>query len=245
MKLKIVCWNIAYWSHMSKISGAWDFLYNELKADVVLLTEAGDIATSGCPFPFHKWRKIGDGNYAFWGSGIASRYELSDCYTPDCEGPVVTAEMKLDTRTLTLVSMYGLRDDRAGTNFITLPNLHRYLSDLTPIFNGRSHGRNIIFGGDWNADMQLDGEFCVRGNTPNAHKIFFDRVRDFKLNDCLERFAEYPVRTWRNAQYPDKVSQLDYCYASPNLKVVNAEVIETPQVRELSDHNPLMVEFEV
>lgn len=243
--LKLVCWNMAYWTFMNKVTEAWDYLYNSLNADVALLTEMGDPAQTACPFPYTKWQNVGVGDrYSLWGSGIVSRRELSDGEYNVRNGAVITAELKLNKRTLTLISMYGLRDDKMG-NFITLPNLHRYLSDLTPILNGKSYGRNIIIGGDWNADMQLDGDMCVRGNTPNAHKVFFDRVRDFNLCDCLESFADYPVRTWRNPGYPDSVSQLDYCYASPNLKVKSGSLIETPEVTKLSDHNPLVIEFDI
>jgi hypothetical protein len=49
MKLKIVTWNMALWSHKARVSEAWDFLYNDIKADVALLTEMGDPAPMNSP----------------------------------------------------------------------------------------------------------------------------------------------------------------------------------------------------
>jgi exodeoxyribonuclease-3 len=238
-KLKIVVWNMAHWSHKNTAAEAWDYLYNELQADIVLATEMGN-PDGVCPFPFVKWQQIGMDPHYYWGSGIASRYPLSYCYTPPSVGAVMTAKLELDGHApLTLISMYGLVDKATK---IHASNLHRFLSDLTPLLAGKSYGHNIIIGGDWNMDLQLK----VGGNTKRANDIFFDRVRDFDLHDCLEKFAKYPVQTWRQ-NAGDKIWQLDHLYASPNLvkSVKNAMVMDNEKIREFSDHNPIIAEFEI
>ena len=224
MKLKIVTWNIAWWSHKSKINDAWDFLYNDIKADVALLTEMGDPVQSKCPFPHCKWQNIGL-NRLYWGSGIVSRYPLEDCYIPPSIGALMTALLPIEKKTpISLICMYGI-EDKASNSYVS--NLHRYLSDLTPILKGRR--RNIIIGGDWNADLQLDGK---NGNTPNANRLFFERLADFGLQDCLAPFVDYPVQTHRHNSDVNFPWQLDYIYANPGIanKVESACVIDTPQI---------------
>jgi len=235
MKLKIVTWNMAWWSHRSKINEAWIYLYEEIKADVALLTEMGDPAQTKCPFPYYKWQNIGLG-HLYWGSGIVSLYQLDDCYTPSSIGALMTALLPIKNKPpLLLISMYGLFDE-ASKSYVS--NLHRYLSDLSPLLKGKRH--NTIIGGDWNADLQLDGK---NGNTANANRLFFERLTDFGLQDCLAPFVEYPVQTHRHNSDVNLPWQLDYIYATPGLatKVEKARVIDTPQIRNISDHNPIEI----
>jgi exonuclease III len=239
MKLKIVTWNMAWWSHKAKIDDAWDFLYNDIKADVALLTEMGDPVGSKCPFPYFKWQNIGL-NRLYWGSGIVSRYRLDDCYIPASVGALMTALLPIEKKTpLSLICMYGI-EDKTSNSYVS--NLHRYLSDLTPILKGKR--QNIIIGGDWNADLQLDGK---NGNTANANKLFFDRLADFGLQDCLAPSVEYPVQTHRHNSDVNFPWQLDYIYASPGIvnNVKSARVIDTPQIRDISDHNPIEIVIDV
>jgi len=230
---------MAWWSHKARINEAWNFLYDDIKADVALLTEMGDPLQSKCPFQHFKWQDIGL-DRLYWGSGIVSRYQLGDCYVPPSVGALMTASLQLEKKTpISLICMYG-REDEASKSYV--PNLHRYLSDLTPILKGKR--RNIIIGGDWNADLQLDGK---NGNTANANKLFFERLKDFGLHDCLASSVEYPVQTHRHNSDLSLPWQLDYIYAtSPIVKTVtDARVIDTPHIREISDHNPIEIVIDI
>ena len=239
MKLKIVTWNMAWWSHKVKINEAWDFLYNDINVDVALLTEMGDPVYSKCPFPYCKWQNIGL-NRLYWGSGIVSRHQLDDCYIPPSVGAIMTARLSVEKKTtISLICMYGI-EDKASNSYVA--NLHRYLSDLTPILNGRR--RNIIIAGDWNADLQLDGK---NGNTASANRLFFERLTDFGLRDCLASSVQYPIQTHRHNSDVNFPWQLDYIYANPTIvsKITNARVVDTQQIRENSDHNPIEIEIEI
>jgi exonuclease III len=230
---------MAWWSHKIRVNEAWDFLYNDIKADVALLTEMGDPAQSKCPFQYFKWQNIGL-NRLYWGSGIVSRYKLDDCYIPPNIGALMTALLPIEKKTpISLICMYGI-EDKASNSYVS--NLHRYLSDLTPILKGKR--RNIIIGGDWNADIQLDGK---NGNSENANKLFFERLKDFGLHDCLASSIEYPVQTHRHNSDVNFPWQLDYIYATSLIanKIKNARVIDTPQIREISDHNPIEIVIDV
>ena len=140
---------------------------------------------------------------------------------------------------ISLICMYGI-EDKASNSYVA--NLHRYLSDLTPILKDRR--RSIVIGGDWNADIQLDGR---NGNTANANRLFFERLRDFGLQDCLASWVEYPVQTHRHNSDVDFPWQLDYLYATSAIanRITDVRVIDTPQIREVSDHNPIEVVIEM
>lgn len=238
MKLTVAVWNMAWWQYKSKNERAWSFLYDNLKADVALLTEMG--APQNCPFPHVKWQQIGLSSYYRWGSGIVSRYPLQNCYVPSCVGAVMTAKLCLGKKTpISLISMYGLHDKVANSY---VANLHRYLSDLTQIFNERSC--KVIIGGDFNASLHLEGK---QNNTANANRLFFERLEDFGLADCMKPFAEYPVQTHCHNSDVTFPWQLDYLYASHRVAgcVKEAHVVDTADIREMSDHNPLVFTFDL
>ena len=237
--MKIVVWNMAWWSHKTKVNEAWEFLYNDIKADVALLTEMGDSKQSNCPFPYFKWQNIGM-NRLYWGSGIVSRYPLDDCYIPPNIGAIMTALLQIKGKPpVSLISMYGTKD-QVGDSYVA--NLHRFLSDLTPILKDKR--RSIIIGGDWNADLQLDGK---NGNSKNANRLFFERLKDFGLQDCLEASVRYPVQTHRHNSDISFPWQLDHIYATSVIanKVTDARVIDTPHIREISDHNPIEIVIDI
>lgn len=140
---------------------------------------------------------------------------------------------------LTLISLYGLIERNGPTKGYAITNLHRMLSDLTCIFDGKLKGkRNIILGGDLNASLQIDER---QGN--NSHKIFFDRLENFGLKDCFKLTdKDFPVQTLRH--HSSKVEwQNDYFFISENLadKLVNCDTIDNEKVRSYSDHNPVKI----
>jgi endonuclease/exonuclease/phosphatase family metal-dependent hydrolase len=118
------------------------------------------------------------------------------------------------------------------------------LSDLTPLFNGELQERGrprVILGGDLNASIQFD-----RKQRNNSHRIFFQRLEDFGLVDCQGAFSKERPRTLRRAKN-DSPWVNDYMFASENLagKVLSYQVIENPEILALSDHNPLVVTFDL
>jgi exonuclease III len=118
------------------------------------------------------------------------------------------------------------------------------LSDLTHLFEGelQKGGRpKIILGGDLNASLQCDAK---QGN--NSHRIFFQRLEDFGLVYCQGAFTNERPRTLRHTK-SDFPWVNDYIFASKSLakKVVACEVVERPEMLDLSNHNPVVVTFEL
>lgn len=116
------------------------------------------------------------------------------------------------------------------------------LSDLTHLFHGKLRKGGlpkVILGGDLNASIQLDAK---QGD--DSHRIFFQRLEDFGLVDCQGSFTSERPRTLRHAK-SDFPWVNDYIFASESLakKVVSCQVIELPEMLDLSDHNPVVVTF--
>jgi endonuclease/exonuclease/phosphatase family metal-dependent hydrolase len=240
MKLKVAAWNMAHWSHRKVAADAWRFLDKEIDADFALLQEAvpPEDRPSGCCV----WREIGESRR--WGSAVVSReielHEIalrSNAYP----GALTVAEAVLPTGlSLVFISVYGQLDEHG----YSITTLHRMLSDLTHLLHGklRKGGTpRVILGGDLNASPQFDAR---QGD--KSHALFFARLEDFDLVDCQGEFNSNRPRTLRHGR--SKVPWVnDYIFASESVaaRAVKADVLETPDVLSLSDHNPVVVTFDL
>lgn len=141
---------------------------------------------------------------------------------------------------ITLVSMYGLFERIGGIGYTT-PNLHRMLSDLTGLLDGRTHGdRNFILGGDLNASLQFDETYA------DESRIFFERLEAFGLTNCFEPFYDDYVQTFRH-NTSEGEWQIDYVFISDNLtdNLESCEVLDNQHVRKYSDHNPALITLDL
>ncbi|MFC1804082.1 endonuclease/exonuclease/phosphatase family protein [Thermoproteota archaeon] len=74
MNLRICNWNTNYWQQRKTYQKIWDYIYTELKPDILLLQEATQ------PENIHHLKHsawIPVGGTRDWGSGIWSRYPYS------------------------------------------------------------------------------------------------------------------------------------------------------------------------
>ena len=189
MNIKIATWNMGHWLHKKESSKAWDFLINEISADITLVQEAKPLNNY-----FNNnivWKEIGKNRK--WGSGIITKNlpikEFS--FKNNYPGSLVGAEISLPNGLIiTAFSLYGILDEFG----YAITTLHRMFSDLTPILVGLvGRKRNIIICGDFNADVQFD-----KKQNNNSHKIFFNRVEDFGIVNCFSKFYSSPVQTLRH-----------------------------------------------
>ena len=243
MKIKIVTWNMAYWSHKNLLSEVWDYFLNEIDADFYFFQEARPSKKIQDDKKHLVWNEIG-GNRP-WGSGVYSKkHKLNEeIIKTEFKGVFSIANTIIEDKKLTLISLYGLMESNGPTKGYAITNLHKMLSDLTCIFNGHIEGkRSIVLGGDLNASIQLDP---MQKN--NSHKIFFDRLEDFNLNDCFKLSnKEFPVQTLRH--HKSKIKwQNDYFFISKKLskKLLNCEIIDNDKIRRYSDHNPVIITLEI
>ena len=128
----------------------------------------------------------------------------------------------------------------------SITTLHRMFSDLTHLFEGelqRGGRPKIILGGDFNASPQWDDKYRVK-----THRIFFQRLEAFGLVDCQEQFTKDRPRALRHSKGRVPFPWVnDYIFASTSLvkKTVAHQVIERPEMLNLSDHNPVVVKFDL
>lgn len=154
---------------------------------------------------------------------------------------------------LTVVSMYGLIDDGYADTTV-----NRMLSDLVPLFDDPTLGRNLVLGGDLNITTQWVG---AQARYREWERATFERIAALGLLDCLEiHRAEGPLdgcgcldgddcRHVRTQYHPrsGRPWQNDYVFASEGLvaagRVVGSFVVDEADLRPLSDHLPVVLEL--
>ena len=226
-------WNMGHWRY--KLRNTWEYLQNIIDADVALVQEA---QPEELGIKNIVWKPIGKTRP--WGSGVFSKsFELMEVNFKNCfPGAISIADVKLsDTYLLTCISIYGLLDEFGSS----LPNLHKMLSDITYLLNGKLGKKNIVIGGDFNASLLHDS---IRGK--QSSQIFFQRLQDFGFIDGLKLFNESPVQTLRH-NLSSKPWQIDNIFVSENLSksILSVRVINCSEIIEYSDHNPISIVFDI
>lgn len=237
--LKIATWNMSYWSKSKLHDESWNYLLNEIDADILLVQEARpdkDLLDNSKLI----WTEIG-GNRN-WGSGVYSKnYPIKEIkFENNFIGSVVASEVEIAPKNkLIFISLYALMKKINGQGN-SIANLHGIFSDLTELLGNKEYKGRIIVGGDFNASSQFD-----EIQAGNSHKIFFERVKDLGLHNCYEGFYNEPVRTLRHNSNTPKPWQIDYFFISKQLKenLSDCKVIENEKIKELSDHNPVKIEL--
>jgi endonuclease/exonuclease/phosphatase family metal-dependent hydrolase len=231
---------MGHWMHRSVAQEAWNYLDREVAADIALVQES--VPPIERQNEFSVWREI-DGKRK-WGSGVlTNKLPVAEIKLEknDYPGALTVTDVTLpDNSTFVVVSLYGQMDKHG----YSITALHRMLSDLTHLFEGEFRpGRRpkVILGGDFNASPQFDDEYGIK-----THRIFFERLEAFGLADCQGAFTKDRPRTLRHPK-SDVPWVNDYIFASKSLvkKVVAQQVIEKPEMCNLSDHNPVVVTFDL
>ena len=76
MYIKIATWNMAYWSHKTYHTEAWDYFLQKLDCDILLFQEAFPHSDKLDPNKL-VWNKIGGTRP--WGSGVySSKYNIKE-----------------------------------------------------------------------------------------------------------------------------------------------------------------------
>jgi len=233
--LKIVTWNMCYWQHRNLFSDSWEYLSQKINPDIALLQETVPPQEENSLKHF-VWQTIGEKRN--WGSGIFSKYPVVEViFGNSYSGYVTVGEVSiLNNAKLTVVSIHAPLED----TYSIIP-LHRIFSDLTLLLEGRMGNRTIVLGGDFNASIQWD-----RRQKNESHRIFFERVKNFGLCDCLGKFYTKPIQTYRHPQ-GNTPWQLDHLFISNEVEntLQKCYVIENENIVKFSDHNPIVAELNI
>jgi hypothetical protein len=234
MTLKVVTWNMAHRKMVKE--RAWNFLRYEVAPDIALVQEGHPPGRLGDSEQFIYPNKVTGtiGASGVWSRDLAlRRVPLATTLPNALIACIVT--LPQDKSPLLAVSMYGTFD---ATSHVT-PNLHRMISDLHVLLIDKAYKGRIVIGGDWNVDR--DYNKINPGKAP-LHRLVFERLEDSFYG--LQRCNKEPLRTIRHgSKFP---YQDDYIYVSKALiRKVSCEVVSDPVTKELSDHLPVVAEFEV
>ena len=263
--MRVAVWNMSHWSRSpDQRRRTWEILREESAADVALVQEAvppDDLMARSV------YRAIGGSRP--WGSAVVGltvnvtevveakgRYNSAarrlEGFHP---GSVAVATVPVGRRSITLVSMYWPIDDGYADTTV-----QRQLSDLVPLFDDQSHEGRILLGGDLNITTQWIGD---QRRYRAWDQAVFTRMAALGLRDCLDiHRLEGPlpgcdcddggacrhIHTQRHAK-SQRPWQNDYLWASSDLitpgTLVDAKVYDSPSMRELGDHLPLIAEFAI
>lgn len=265
--MRIVSWNMNRRGVSAAVHrAAWDYLRDELRADLALVQEA----VPPSELQPQVFRSTGLPRYE-WGTAVVSfRTDLvlqavsrvplaesipmvvdADSLPESHAGASAVAAVLVGERhLLTAVSLYGQWEGMPGsTRYLAGPRVHRTLSDLTGIFE-QQRRLPVVLAGDFNITTQ------GHHSSDNEAAAVFARLRAWRMADALVHTrASRPrlqgcrcadgencahVQTFRTG------SQLDYAFISASLltEMTAAHVVRSADASQLSDHSPVVVELD-
>ncbi len=238
--MRVISWNVR------KNPRAIEFALRELDADVLLAQECNVLSREGQ----HATGAFIDERWVAhkWGNVIFSKTPLEGVMlNTEYQGSLSLAALTSPVGRLGLINLYGLFERVApdSPKKLATPGMHRKLSDLSPLFWGKTDHQLDAFlvMGDFNHDRRMDEHKNFRriGTTPFSG--LFRRFEDFQLTDLLHRDFPEGVQTYHSVRgnFP---WQLDHAFVSSSVQNrFTSEVLTGEHLRKFSDHNPLIVEL--
>lgn len=121
-----------------------------------------------------------------------------------------------------------------------------FISKFVSNLRRRHDATNIIIAGDFNMDRRMDenptgSTLALKGTFPTNN--FFDAILDMGFHDCMRKFNDKPIQTYRprRGEFP---WELDHMFATKGLYDHLTE-INVPEMSKLSDHDPIIANFDL
>jgi endonuclease/exonuclease/phosphatase family metal-dependent hydrolase len=243
--MRIVTWNMDYWKHRTKWDEAWAFLLGEVRPDIALLQEARvpdalayEVLWTSAVARGTSMRELD------WGSAILSRVGTLVTHlviSPEEVAKRGTVQVVsctiIGVGETTIVNVHSRLGDGAVQKVI--PNLRETFEVVLP-----SLGDRFIVGGDLNTARSLDKAYGPR----YGHGDFWRELDAGMLNEALPGDNEERQSYWGTAKGPTAgILQDDHLFfdAETFRLVSESRVWDTPQIRELSDHGPIVVDLDL
>ena len=248
--MRVICWNThgstKAWGHALDVLGGDVLVFQESKNlpekseilsiyDIILEDEPGAVKP-------RKW-----GNSTSIASGSIERIDVGSVYKGSLNTAIITTQ---SARKIGIVNIYGLLERYPEQpKAVVYQGIHRKLDNVERWMNGQIEPKPEFFivCGDFNNDRRMDDHKNFKGpKQGRTSNELFDRIIDLGMTDLLA--LKYPdfVQTIRHSRskFP---WQLDHFFVSNHAAslVTGIEVIDNPQIREISDHNPIVVDFDL
>jgi exonuclease III len=268
--MRIVTWNMGFWSHRSSHDQAWHWLLETLQADITLCQECVPPDWIGKEWTIF-WKKAPPPHSKQpWGTALVTRLPASSTRLPELDmwfsnlpdrspgeneiswihstdGWLASAEIEIPNVGLTLVisihnPSYPIERERLAGIDISAIKLkkNKNLWLLDVLF--------YFLRDRLGKGLLLGGDFNYSRLLDDAYgesgnHEFFDRIRDEGFLSLHRMFHEEDEQTFFRKRTLGH--QLDYLYAdSPVAKfVVSCDVVPYTEVNEFSDHTPLVADF--
>lgn len=264
--MRVVTWNMAYWSHRRHYDAAWRWVIDELRPDVLLVQEAVIPDWVRERFGVH-WTRAYETGQQPWGTGIVTAYPFEPARVPALDEWFTTIPASVPGKT----EKAGIHkaDNWFACATMDIPAMGRVLlgsvhSPSFPIEKSRLRGTDLSAtklkkNPDlWFLDVlfyflrPLLGRRFIVGGDFNASRLldttlgergnneFFDRIRDEGFVSLHRLFHDADERTYFKTGKAHH--QLDYLYADePVATHCRSCVVQQPG--DFSDHAPLIAEF--
>ncbi len=262
IKFTIGTWNMDHWKRTrEQREKGWEYMRTESKADVMLLQES--VAAPGLNRSQFVYREIS--GHCPWGSSVVAFNEDMNVQEIDAvrtrygakrfsmlgtfPGAVIVTQVEVPgIGPITCVSVYGLINVYAQTTIL------RVIADLIPLFDSR-FGSRVVLGGDLNISSACNRD---RLHEPERirYRAILDAVESLGLINLVKTAEDRPKSVLNCPCTEDECyeiptyrgGQLDWLYATPELarRCTRLRVDHDVVYKlELSDHAPLIAEFEI
>jgi exonuclease III len=91
----------------------------------------------------------------------------------------------------------------------------------------------------------IGGDFNISRTFSSKHKAYFDRLRESGVHDCCCKDGKEAQSFWGH-QSRARTYQDDHFFSSESIagRVTSCCVMDNPRTRILSDHGPVVLDFE-
>ena len=225
--MRIVSWNMN-----KRKEGNWEWIIENSDADYILAQEASPLP-SNIEATVRTTTKKSNRSVFYSKLQNHKRLKMS---TDSGMGLIVT-----NAENIFFICVYANLDFKP-VNPPLLGHLAKYVANIR-----RHHSaKNILIAGDFNMDRRMDDnptgtKFANKGTSPTND--FFDAILDMGFHDCMRKFSSVPLQTHRHARskFP---WELDLMFATEDLYNALTD-IKTIEVPELSDHDPIIANFDI
>jgi len=247
--MRVISWN------MKNKKSNWTFL-SSLSPDIALIQEAYNLNnTSDNNFVndfTHKLKvKNKVNNFIYSPRNKSERINFPKEFNKDF---ICVRTTTKNENEIFLLSIYGNLD------WHKFPNSEIKLKKWFTIFTGQLaititflktqyNARNILIAGDFNCERRMDDnptstKFMKNGERIN--NLFFDFILGMGFKNCVRKYYLEPQRTHKHVRSSYKW-ELDHMFCTAELYdlLENIEILDYVIQNKLSDHNPIIADFNI